>query len=110
VKNYPCSIDPEFDTTNPGIESGYRASPEAWREAALEAVKEVASRGVPFATPQVWDLLDRWGVTPPKEPRGMGGVMVRARKLGLIVPTGGYLLSDLHASGHTTPRRLYVKA
>ena len=45
-----------------------------------------------FTTDDVWDILDGYAMST-HERRAMGPVMKKAQKLGLVVPTGQFILS-----------------
>lgn len=61
----------------------YAASPKLWRRHAMDAVKRCARLFDEFTTDDVWEALD-W---PPPEPRALGAIMMRAKALGVCVPT-----------------------
>lgn len=79
---------------------------EDWKAMAMQAVQELARYPAPFTTDAVWALLRHWEVTPPHEPRAMGPIMMKAVRLGLIVPTGEYKQST-SVVNHARNLRVY---
>lgn len=65
---------------------------EAWKAAALEAVKRVAETNARFNTDKVIDLLAGENVST-HEPRALGPIMQRARRMGWITATAEYVKS-----------------
>lgn len=59
--------------------------PDGWWEAgALSAIETIAKTGRPFTTPDLTDL----GVAEPSHPNHWGGVIAKAKAMGLIVKVG----------------------
>jgi len=77
-----------------------------WRAAALAVIWRLALRGEPFTTDDVWGRLTGYA-TP--EPRAMGGVIKSAQAIGMIKPTGEWVLSSRPACNRR-PVRVWVKA
>lgn len=57
---------------------------EDWKELAYAAVRRVAESQSEFTPDDVWAT----GLHKPTEARALGGVMMRARRAGLIKKTG----------------------
>jgi hypothetical protein len=86
------------------------AADDVWKTTCSVAIAVVAARNTErFTTDEVWNLLDAWGVKPPREPRIMGPMITRAIKRGLIEPTGERVNSTL-VRGHARPVRVFRKA
>jgi len=62
------------------------AASEAWKEAALAAVRYVCERRAQFTTDAVWFVLDRAATDSPSEPRAMGAIMRQAVSAGWCAP------------------------
>lgn len=77
------------------IEQVERAADEAWKAAAWEAVLWACDlrRGGEFTTDLVWWRLHKLGAVPPREPRAMGPVMLKAKRLGLVRFAGRTVLT-----------------
>ena len=87
------------------IEQAYRAALEAWKEAARDAIREVARHRAHFTTDAVWTLLDHWDVERVREPRAIAGVLRAAVADGEIEATGE-LRNSVLPRGHR--RRVMV--
>ena len=59
-----------------------------WRVVAFDALVAVAKRDAEVSSESVWAELDRWGVSPPPEPRAIGPVLLRAVREGVLAPKG----------------------
>jgi hypothetical protein len=77
-----------------------------WCDDALIAIKNLALREDEFTTDKVWEELGTFSTAATPEPRAMGAVMVKARKLGYVVPTNTYLNSS-RVSCHNRPLRIW---
>lgn len=75
------------------IEAVRNAASKDWRAAAHGVVKFLASTQDEFTTDDVWLYMDRFGKSPPREPRAMGAVIDEARKSGIIESAGRYIES-----------------
>lgn len=77
----------------------------AWFDAALRSVSWLAMTQEHFTTDDVWAVLvDRDEAT--HEPRALGAVMQRARKLGYCVPTDRYQ-NSARPDCHSRPVRVW---
>lgn len=88
------------------IERADRAALDEWKDAAREAILDVAFRRAEFTTDAVWTVLERRGVEPPREPRAIAGVLRRCVADCLIEPTGCRVNSVL-PRGHARPVMVY---
>lgn len=59
---------------------------QGWNDAALSAIVD-ASRLGDFTSDDAWESLAKAGAPLTHEPRAMGAAMMRAKRMGLIVPT-----------------------
>ena len=75
-----------------------------WKEAALDAVQEAATRFPTFIVDDVWPLIAPDART--HEGRAIGAVMLKAKKLCWIEPTDEFRLSAT-AAHHANPRRVW---
>lgn len=88
-----------------GMNMAYKAASQDWKDRAATALTQVIAKVPEFTTDMVWaedPSLDD-GVT---ENRSMGGVMVAARKAGLIATTPRYEPSNREVSHHR-PLRIW---
>jgi hypothetical protein len=67
-----------------GIQRADTGTPEAWKDAALEAVRSLAHSRETFTTDDVWPLIAE---PDPPNARAMAGVMLRAAAAGWIANT-----------------------
>lgn len=85
----------EFDATKGeqlrdiSLEQVERAADEAWMAAAWAAVLWACELrpGGEFTTDLIWWRLNKLGTVPPREPRALGPVILKAARLGLIERT-----------------------
>jgi hypothetical protein len=89
---------------------GAHASP-AWKQEALRAVYAVCRRRLrdgtqEFTTDSVAELLRRWQVDAPREPRVYGAVMRIASTRRWCVATSRFQVSDDVVS-HRRPKRVW---
>lgn len=75
-----------------------------WKEAALNAVYEVAAIKRRFTADDVWTQIPVFYHT--HEPRALGPVMMRAMRNEWIAPTDSYIRCQ-RASRHTAPIRVW---
>jgi hypothetical protein len=75
---------------------------EQWEFACMHAIGVACARWDTFTSEDVNDLIDLMNVTTP-EPRAMGAMMLRARKIGMCEPTGEFVPS------HRTKSNTYSK-
>lgn len=76
-----------------------------WKATALRAVGWLAMTQDRFTTDDVWAVLvDRKEAT--HEPRALGPIMLRARKLGYITGTTEYVLS-MRPECHRNPKKVW---
>jgi hypothetical protein len=99
----PCLFD--LDTsrryTEAAIKRVEQAAGEDWNERALEAVRRVAESQSHFIVDDCWAFVEE-----PREPRAMGAVINKARRLGIIAATDEYRPSS-RVSAHSNPRRVW---
>lgn len=81
-----------------------RAADDGWRSAAEAVVFDLAGRGRPFTTDDVWFELARRDVGQPREPRALGAVMRRAITGEVVHTTGEWARSKRR---HATPIPVY---
>lgn len=67
-----------------GMARAEAGAPQDWKERAMQAVVDVARRGVEFTTDEVWAAL---GDEHPPESRAMGPIMRNSARDGVIVKT-----------------------
>lgn len=82
---------------------------EVWILHAVQAVKAICRERGPdgaFTTDAVWAILDHWRIEPPTEPRALGAAMMRAKKLGLCVPTS-VTVKSVRVDCHARPVRVW---
>lgn len=89
-----------------GIARASQGSLKEWREAAREAVRRVAANASSLTTDDVWDELDRVGMSDVREPRAMGAVMLSMVKAGVIASTDRTRLS-MRPECHRRPVRVW---
>jgi hypothetical protein len=78
---------------------------EEWKTTALRAVGWLSMTQDRFTTDDVWAVLvDREEAT--HEPRALGPIMLRARKLGYIAGTNDYVLS-MRPECHRNPKKVW---
>lgn len=79
---------------------------DEWKSIALRAVGWLAMTQERFTTDDVWAvLIDRKEAT--HEPRALGPIMLRARKLGYIIGTPDYVLSE-RPECHRNPKKVWL--
>lgn len=74
------------------------AADGAWLIQAGDAIRHLATIGVPFSTDDVWDRLYALAVPAPREPRALGPVVKRALTAGIIQPDGTTQSRRRHAA------------
>lgn len=82
---------------------------EDWIRDAVQAVRAICQARGPggsFTTDAVWATLELWNVDPPVEPRALGAAMMRAKKLGLCVPTS-MTVKSVRVDCHARPLRIW---
>jgi hypothetical protein len=77
-----------------------------WMSTAYRAVSVVAKHRVELTPDAVIGLLKHWEAWPPREPRALGPVMLKAAKSGLISNTGKWVNSAL-PERHCRPIPVY---
>ena len=77
-----------------------------WAKDAMTAVKNLAMREDEFTTDKVWEELETFSTADTPEPRALGAIMVKARKLGYVLPTNTYANSS-RVSCHNRPLRIW---
>jgi len=78
-----------------------------WK-AEVWAVIEGFTVGEEFTTDSVWQACADRGVTPPREPRALGAIMVEAARSGVVAATDRYVASRRVAC-HARPIRVWVR-
>ncbi len=68
-----------------------------WYASAMDALETVAERMFVFTTDDVWAEMNNHS---PREPRAMGAIMAKAKRLGLIEATSMYQPTKREASNH----------
>lgn len=103
--NYGPLFDPPVTAKEAAIVAVEANANQEWLDEALEAVVQVAKAQNHLTTDDVWARLTS---TPNEthDPRAMGPVMIRARKLGYIKPTSRWELSRRLAC-HARPLRVW---
>jgi len=86
-----------------GIRRADEHADRDWKQAAYEAVVELAHRRQVFTTDSVHELI---GDVSTHEKRAMGAIMRRAARDGLIEATDSYAPSD-RPEAHRNPKRLW---
>ena len=103
------SIFDAFEATQALEEALVRVETNAddeWKTTALRAVGWLAMTQPRFTTDDVWAVLvDREEAT--HEPRALGPIMLRARKLGYITGTDDYVLSQ-RPECHRNPKKVWL--
>jgi len=87
---------------NTAIRDADVGADDAWRQAALAAIRRVAERLPEFTTDHVLD--EDPGLEQGREPRALGPMMLYAAKDGLIAPTDRYVSSSRKASNARAKR------
>ena len=83
------------------------AASEAWKEAALAAVRYVCERRAQFTTDAVWFVLDRTAVDAPNEPRAMGAIMRQAVAAGWCAPVPDQTRKSVRVACHRRPLQVW---
>jgi hypothetical protein len=110
--------NPEGDPALSGVEAGRQARDEAiqavddaapveFKDAALDAIRELARESERFTSDDVWPRIPE-DVRPP-EPRALGAVMVQAQRLGIVRPTKDFRVSN-RPQCHANPKRIWERA
>lgn len=84
-----------------GMKQASEHAPESWQQEALEAIRHLAKHKHKFAADEIWQYVEK-----PKEPRAVGPLMLKACRLGWIVPTLQYQKSRI-PSQHQQPIRVW---
>lgn len=80
-----------------GIEAAYQHADLDWKRIAADAVRKCAMTMPEFSTNEVWELINKTGVTTQTN-RALGAIMQSASRSGMIKKVG-YVGSRLaHAS------------
>lgn len=90
IHNTPV-YDPAQTPKERGINQSDANASARWKENALRAVRACCNSLNEFTTDDVWAALQLAGADPlvsERHPTAMGGVMLRAAKLGWIAKTG----------------------
>lgn len=82
------------------------AASDTWKAVALDALNTVAGHGRDFTSDDVWEVLDKWNVSPPQEKRAMGAIFQRARSLGIATPTEQFI-PTARPQAHCAPIRVW---
>lgn len=80
---------------------------EKWLGLAVRAIRYVARSHAYFTTDDVWDVLETYGISAPREPRAMAAAMRQAQLEGTIRATSDYRASGRVVS-HARPKRLWA--
>jgi hypothetical protein len=97
-----------FDTGEGGETHGICAvcadlrNREMWEGAAFRAVEKIANTAEYFTA----DEVDLTQIARARDKRALGGVMLKARNLGLIEPTDTFR-STARVGSHASPRRVW---
>ena len=75
-----------------------------WKDAAMEAIIKTAKSNKEFTTDSVWQNMESDVKT--HEPRAMGPMMMRAKKMGWIKPSSEFRPSTKR-SQHAQPLRVW---
>lgn len=75
------------------LESAY----DNWINSVLKIISSIPNQQT-FTTDYLWEQVD----SEPREPRAMGAVMTKAKKIGLVCSTGNYIKSR-RAECHARP-------
>jgi hypothetical protein len=94
-------LDTSRRFTEAAIQRAEKGAGDDWNERALEAVRKVAEQQSHFIVDDCWVFVEE-----PREPRAMGAVITKARKLGIIAATDEYRPSS-RVSAHSNPRRVW---
>lgn len=86
-----------------GIRRADEHAAQDWKDAAYEAVSDLALFCDYFTTD---DVHERLGDVTTQELRAMGAIMKRAARDGLIAATDRYVASD-RAVAHRNPKRVW---
>jgi hypothetical protein len=78
------------------VAKAFAAADEAWKNEAIKLVEEIALYAPAFTADDLW--LN--GLSKPREPRALGGVLTRCAANGIIEKSGQYLPS---VRRHATP-------
>jgi len=103
---------PLFDSVNgvrrrdAAMERGEKSAGEAWKEAALHAIRACAHRYDFFTTDQVEEVMERLGVPKTHDLRALGSLMRRAQSMNICFPTNSIETSKL-AKNHRRPKRVW---
>ncbi|MBX4215580.1 hypothetical protein KW797_01380 [Candidatus Parcubacteria bacterium] len=83
--------------TDEAIERGDSHANAAWKAEAIEVIEAICLKQDTFIADDVWEVLDKKGT---HDPRALGGIMRRAKNLGLCETTGRFASSKKR---HMTP-------
>lgn len=81
-----------------------------WKAAAEFAALEVARRGKPFTTDEVWRALVLQGVGQPHEPRAMGAIFRKLAREGVIRPLEDDFQKSIMTACHRRPKQRWIAA
>ena len=93
---------PDYTGKEEGMAKAEAGASEEWKMAASLAIMDVAKKNKEFTADEVWEVLQRMGITGPQEPRAMGPMMRNAAKLGMITKTG-YSRVSQQGTNHARP-------
>lgn len=82
------------------------AADPAWMKAADWAITHVACETCELTTDDIWNLLHRYAIPMPAEPRALGAAMQRAARAGVISPTDRIVQSE-RPECHARPVRVW---
>jgi len=77
-----------------------------WSEKAIKLLRVYAKSVRDFITEDFREYAEANGLESPSEPRAYGGVMVRAKKAGIIQSTGNYR-NMKHEKSHSCPKMVW---
>lgn len=103
---YDLFHQPEPTSKDLAIEASYQATTDQWKEKAMKLLMEFATYGKEFIT-EDFRLWLNGKLEQPKELRAFGGLMVRAKKAGLIKSTGKYTTMKSEHS-HSCPKIIWI--
>lgn len=97
-----------YDMTQLSIEQAEAHADIKWKRAAYQAVINLANVRTFFTTDQVWEVLEKKGLST-HEPRALGAIMQQAKRNGVIESTGQYVQSHRREC-HSRPIPVYRAA
>lgn len=88
-----------------GIEASYQYADLDWKKIASDAVRQCALQRSEFTTDDVWDIINKTGITT-SENRAMGAIMQSASRSGMLKATPTFIMSK-RATKHKSPTRVW---